>query len=139
MLTGRINFNVQWGDCDPARIVFYPRYFYWVDASSHHMLNGAGLHHDDLHERYKIRGLVLGKVAMEFKTPAFFGESIQIFSRISRIGGASFNIAHEIHRGDTLILTGEETRVWALDDPTKPSGIAAGPIPPEVRAALEGC
>jgi len=26
--------RVQWGDCDPAGIVFYPRYFEWFDAST---------------------------------------------------------------------------------------------------------
>jgi len=138
MLTGKMSVQVEWGDCDPARFVFYPRYFAWVDAASHHMLNNGSLRQDDLCERYNIRGLVLGKVEMDFKAPAHFGEIIEISSRISRIGGASFNISHEIHCGDTHILSGEETRVWAAENPSKPAGIAAAPIPEEVRAKLEG-
>ena len=138
MLNDKMSVQVEWGDCDPARIVFYPRYFAWVDAAAHHMLANGGLHQDDLCERYNMRGLVLGKVGMEFKTPAHFGEIIEITSSVSRIGGASFDITHEVYRGDTLILTGEETRIWALENPSKPAGIAAGPIPEEVRAKLEG-
>lgn len=138
MLTGKLKVHVEWGDCDPAQIVFYPRYFSWVDAAVHHMLDKADLHQSDLCERYNMRGLVLGKVAMEFKTPAHFGEIIEISSRVNRVGGGSFNIAHEIYREETLILTGEETRIWVVEDATKPAGIAAGSIPPEVRAVLEG-
>ena len=25
---------IEWGDADPARIVFYPRYFAWFDAGT---------------------------------------------------------------------------------------------------------
>ena len=27
-------FTVEFGDCDPAQIVFYPNYFRWMDAAS---------------------------------------------------------------------------------------------------------
>ena len=127
MLTGKYVVQVEWGDCDPARIVFYPRYFAWVDASAHHMLEGGGLHQDDLCKTYNMRGLVLAKVAMEFKAPAHFGETIEVTSRVSRVGGASFDISHEVRRGDTLILTGKETRVWALEDPSKTRRHGGGP------------
>ena len=32
MLINLRTVRVQWGDCDPAGIVFYPRYFEWFDA-----------------------------------------------------------------------------------------------------------
>ena len=35
MLTNTRVIRVQWGDCDPAGIVFYPRYFEWFDAVHH--------------------------------------------------------------------------------------------------------
>ena len=34
MLTNTRLIRVQWGDCDPAGIVFYPRYFEWFDAGT---------------------------------------------------------------------------------------------------------
>lgn len=138
MLTNQMHVQVEWGDCDPARIVFYPRYFAWVDAAGHHMLGGAGLHHDVLAQRYGVRGLVLGRVGMDFKTTAMFGDVLEIESTVARIGGASFEIAHTIRRDDTTILTGQETRIWAVEDPDSPVGIAARKIPEEVRAVLVG-
>src|SRR5688572_5132951 len=34
MVTNERLIRVQWGDCDPAGIVYYPRYFEWFDAST---------------------------------------------------------------------------------------------------------
>lgn len=138
MLSNKIQVRVEWGDCDPARIVFYPRYFAWVDASAHHMLEKGGLDHDHLIEKYGVRGLVLGRVGMDFKTTGLFGDTLDIESTVSRVGGGSFDISHTIHRANELILTGQETRIWAVEDPDSPVGISAEKIPGEVRTILEG-
>ena len=34
MLTNTRNHRIEWGDCDPAGIVFYPRYFAMFDTST---------------------------------------------------------------------------------------------------------
>ena len=36
-------FTVEFGDCDPAGIVFYPNYFRWMDASTLHFFRAAGI------------------------------------------------------------------------------------------------
>lgn len=136
MLEWSEKIQVEWGDCDPAKIVFYPRYFAWVDASGHHMLERVGLDHDVLWDKYKIRGLVLGKVAMSFSSPGFYGDILDIKTRVVKIGNSSFEFEHEIRRDDTLLLTGQELRIWAVDSPDHDSGITAKPIPDEVRQLL---
>ena len=35
--------GVQFGDCDPAGIVFFPNFSRWMDAASHHFFVGCGL------------------------------------------------------------------------------------------------
>ncbi len=137
MLTNQIRVRVEWGDCDPARIVFYPRYFSWVDASGHHMLEKAGLHHDVLAEKYGVRGLVLGHVEMDFRTTAVFGDTLDIESCISRVGNSSFGITHTVTRDRTIVLTGQETRIWAVEDHESAVGISAKKIPDEVRLLFE--
>jgi len=34
MIVARRERRVEWGDCDPARIVFNPRFFEWFDAQT---------------------------------------------------------------------------------------------------------
>ena len=42
--TTRMQRTVEWGDCDPAGIIFYPTYYRWMDAASWHLfaLDDAG-------------------------------------------------------------------------------------------------
>ena len=43
MLTNTQQILIAWGDCDPAGIVFYPRYFAWFDAATAALFAAAGL------------------------------------------------------------------------------------------------
>ena len=36
-------FTVEFGDCDPAGIVFYPNYLRWMDAASLHFFRAMGV------------------------------------------------------------------------------------------------
>lgn len=138
MLAFERSVRVWWGDCDPARIVFYPRYLCWVDESSHALLEAAGLHHDKLREDYNLRGLVLGEVSAKFIAPGFFGDTLIIASEVAELKRATFKVRHRIRRGEDLLLTVEELRIWAVEDAEHPAGISAQTIPEEVRARLSG-
>lgn len=35
--------HVQFGDCDPARIVWFPNFFRWIDAASRHFFAECGV------------------------------------------------------------------------------------------------
>ena len=50
MFSNRRKVHIEWGDCDAAGIVFYPRYFAMFDASTHHLFEAAGwrIAHDGL-------------------------------------------------------------------------------------------
>ena len=39
--TNTRRLRIEWGDCDPAGIIFYPRYFEIFDASTAHLLEAA--------------------------------------------------------------------------------------------------
>ena len=57
---------IQFGDCDEAGIVFYPRYYAWFDECTHALLAGVGLGHDVLRERYRLTGAPLVQAAARF-------------------------------------------------------------------------
>ena len=42
MLINRRTIRIEWGDCDPAGIVFYPQYFKWFDAAAAALVAAAG-------------------------------------------------------------------------------------------------
>src|SRR5262245_13444018 len=43
VVVNRREVRIEWGDCDPANIVFYPRYFAFFDASTAYLFEAVGL------------------------------------------------------------------------------------------------
>ena len=47
-LSSRHEITVEWGDCDPAGIVYYPSYFRWCDEATYRLFLKAGMRRDDI-------------------------------------------------------------------------------------------
>jgi 4-hydroxybenzoyl-CoA thioesterase len=131
----RRQLTIEWGHCDPAGIVFNPRFFEFFDASTWLLFEAVlGVKPEDLAATYAIMGIPLVDARAEFKKPAKFGDSIEIASRVSEFRRSSFDIEHRISVGGELAIEGGETRVWAARDKADPEKIRAVAIPPEVIA-----
>ncbi len=137
MFVNRRSVTIEWGDCDPAGIVFYPRYFAMFDASTA-ALFAAALGYDKfaLRRRFGIVGFPMVETSAKFLTPSRYGETVTIESSISRFGRSSFGVAHRLIRGEHTAIEAAETRVWAAVDPNNPDRIRGVPIPAEVIDAL---
>jgi len=132
-IIGRFACQVQWGDCDPAGIIFYPTYFRWMDAATWGFMDSVG--YDPRRMRNEHLSMPLVSADCQFLFPAAHGDRCEVRSRIARFGGASFVVAHEIVRDDgTTLAKGSETRVWGrfADGPGTP--LKGEKIPDEVKA-----
>jgi 4-hydroxybenzoyl-CoA thioesterase len=131
-----VKVEVRWGDCDPAGIAFYPRFFEWMDGVSHVLARELGISRDDM---LPPRSLSLPLVAAhaEFVAPARLEDALEVRAWITRVGRTSFGIRHEIRRigDDQLLARGREERVLVGRD----EGGAMRPreLTPEMRGALE--
>ena len=130
------HFRVEWGECDPATIVFYPRYFAWFDEATASLMRIAGQPVADLRKRYGIVGFPLVSAGADFKSPLAWGDEARVLTGIERIGTASLALRHLVMKGETTIAEGRETRVWARQGATEGT-LSSGPMPPEVVAALQ--
>lgn len=130
------HFRVEWGECDPATIVFYPRYFAWFDEATASLMRIAGLPIIELRRRFGIVGLPAVSVGADFKSPLTWGEEARVLTGIERIGRASIALRHRVAKGDTTIAEGREIRVWASQGATEGT-LATSPIPAEVVAGLK--
>ena len=106
-----LRVQLRWGECDPAGIIFYPTYFLWFDAAAWNMFAEVGYHAKRM--RAEHRAMPLVSAGCEFKHPVEQEDRCEVRSRISRWGGKSFVIAHDVVRADgILVAAGSETRVW---------------------------
>lgn len=129
----RRQLTIEWGHCDPAGIVFNPRFFEMFDASAWLLFEAAlGVKPDALARTYGIIGIALVDARANFLKPAKFGDTVEIASRVKEFRRSSFDIEHLLSVGGELAVEGGETRVWAVRDKTDLDKIAAAAIPAEV-------
>src|SRR3974390_422006 len=129
--------QIEWGDCDPAGIVFYPRYFAMFDASTTALFSRAlGMSKFEFLKAYDIAGYPMVDTRARFLSPPRFGDDVVIETSITEIKRSSFGVQHRLMKGDVLAVEGFETRVWVMRDPNDPEKIKATPIPQDVVARL---
>src|SRR5262245_48410073 len=129
--------RVQWGDCVPAGIVFYPRYFEWFDASTILLFEKAtGMTKIRMLEKYGGAGLALLEARAVFKIASHYGEDLQIETRVTEFRRSSFFVQHKVMKGSALALEGFETRLWTVRDPAHPTRLKSASLPAEVRVAF---
>jgi len=125
--------QVQWGDCDPAGIIFYPTYFRWMDAACWAFLASVG--YDAKRMRAEHFAMPLVSADCQFLHPAQQGDRCMVRSRVARFGGKSFVVSHEVQREDGMPLAkGSETRVWSRFEEGPGSRMRGQAIPEELKA-----
>ena len=129
--------RIEWGDCDPAGIVFFPRYFALFDHSTTLLIERAlGMRKAQFCEHYGFDGYPVVDTRARFLLPTRFGDDVEIATSVTAIRRSSFDLTHRLTLDGALAAEGSETRVWSVRDQTRPGGYRAEPVPPEVIAKL---
>jgi 4-hydroxybenzoyl-CoA thioesterase len=71
MFVNKRDVQIQWGDCDPANIVYYPRYFAMFDDSTSIMFEAAGFSKQDIIHKYGLVGIPMVDTRAKFHIPSF--------------------------------------------------------------------
>jgi len=138
MYVNRREVTIEWGDCDPAGIVFFPNYLKYFDAATNTLLLAAlGLNKYEMIQKFGIVGIPLVDVGARFFIPSVFGEVVTVESTVAEIRRSSFRMQHRLLKGEAVAVEGFETRVWTGRDPDDPQRLKSRPIPEEVRARLQ--
>ena len=130
--------TVQFGDCDPAGIVFFPNFSRWMDAASLSFFMQCGL--PPWRELVKSRGIV-GTPLLEINTKFFktvtYGETITITTHVEEWRDKVFIQVHRVTRarvdGEDLICEGREVRAFTRRDTDNPDRLRAMPVPDDIR------
>lgn len=129
--------RIEWGHCDPARIVYNPNYYDWMEGGLLALLSAAGFDLATMIAKdADFRGTPLVRGDASFMAPARAGDLIVHHVEVSRWGTKSFDLKHQFTLGDITLLEGSQTRVWARANPDIPSSLAAVPVPDAVKEAL---
>jgi 4-hydroxybenzoyl-CoA thioesterase len=134
VLSNRKEIHVEWGDCDPAGIVYFPRFFEYFDACTNALFEAAGFRKAEMLNHYGLVGIPLVEASAQFYAPASFGDIVVVESRIVEWGKSSFRVEHKLYKGNVLNAEGREKRVWTVRDASSEKGMRGKAIPEEVMA-----
>jgi 4-hydroxybenzoyl-CoA thioesterase len=137
MFSNTRNTRIEWGDCDPAGIIFYARYFEIFDTSTTVLIERAlGMKKIEYLKTFDFLGHPLVETRAKFRLPTRFGDEIAVETALTACGRSSFKIEHRLSKSGVLAVEGFETRVWVIRDPGDPKRMKSQAIPPEVVARL---
>ena len=139
--TTHFEVDVQFGDCDPAGIVFFPNFSRWMDAASLAFFMQCGVQPWRVLE--KTRGIVgtpLLEIHTKFVQSATFGETLTVTTSVEEWRAKVFIQLHRITRarvdgGVDLICEGRETRTFVRRDDT--GRLRSMPVPEDIRSLCE--
>ena len=109
--------TIEWGHCDPAGIVFNPRFFEFFDWSTARLVHEAlELGTGSLNAAYGVAGIPLVDTRANFLRPSRYGEEVEIVSEVTHVGRSSFEIDHRLFNRRELAVEAHEKRVWTVRD-----------------------
>lgn len=121
---------VMFQHCDPAGIMFYPRYFEMLNAVTETWFaERLGVSFADL-VGPRGAGVPTARIEAEFLRPSRLGEVLRFGVRATRLGRSSADLAFEAHGPEGLRLRARSVLVHV-----DAAGRAA-PWPDDLRAAL---
>jgi len=102
------NFRIRYSEVDSQKIVYNSHYLTFLDVSIFELFDAIGFNQEKYiketnNEFHTVRAVV------EYKAPATLGDTIEVLTRIKKIGNSSITFQQEIylHESYKLLATGE--------------------------------
>ena len=91
----QLDVRIVWGDCDEQGIVFYPKYFYWMDSAFQALLRDAGQSLRAMREGYGIVGIPIVEANARFLASSTHEEILSIEAEIRHWGETSLRAEYK--------------------------------------------
>ncbi len=122
---------IEFNHCDPAGIVFYPRYFEMTNSVTENFFaDRVGRSYAQMTMRDG-NGVPTVKIDANFRAPSRLGDRLEFTLQVLRVGRSSVTLEIAARLGEELRMEAELTLVWV-----SPEG-GATPWPADMRARLE--
>lgn len=121
---------VEFNHCDPAGIVFYPRYFEMTNSVVENFFAdrlGYSYARITMQDR---NGVPTVKIDASFRRPSRLGERLEFTLSVAHVGRSSVRFGLTARGGGEVRMTADLTLVW-----TTPEGVSA-PWPETIRERL---
>ena len=136
--TNSRKIRIEWSHCDPAGIVFYPRYFEIFDNSTAALFERAlGMTMHEMFRTFHSAGYPMARTRARFIRPTRYGDDVIVDSTVE-FSRASFSIEHRLSHDNLTCVQCSETRVWVVPDPEQPGKVKSHPVPEAILEKFRG-
>ncbi len=136
MIQNKIEKQIMWGDLDSLGIVYYPRYYEWIDGCSHLFFEKI---FPDWVELCKKQQVMFGlrKTSCEYFSPGRYHQRVMIITQIENIEKKIVTIKHIIadKSNNGIMVRGIEKRVCMTVK--EPENLKAVDIPDNIYKILK--
>ena len=126
---------LQWSECDPAGIIFFPHYAIWMAEGLNMALLSVGYSPTADLPDGGMRGLPSVGYTSRFLSAPRLHELVTHEIEVTEIGGKSIGFAHRFLCAGNVVAEAEEKRVVTISGAD--GSLKSAEIPAELRAALE--
>jgi 4-hydroxybenzoyl-CoA thioesterase len=122
---------VRFQHCDPAGIVFYPRYVEMINATVEDWFAYSGIDFAQIHVEEKV-AIPAVSISVNFRAASRLGEMLTFTLRVLRIGTTSVGLSIDATHDDELRFESQLTLVFISQEDYRPK-----PWPENLRSMLE--
>ncbi len=128
--------TVRFGDCDPAGIAYFPRFFEWFHEAMEAWFGEAlGAPY---HEVLRRHGFPAVHTECDYRAPCRFGDAVVIELRLGALGRSSLRLDYRVLGADGGVRAVAHTRVVMIGtDPSQADHLKSVVIPDALRARME--
>ena len=122
--------QIEFNHCDPAGIVFYPRYFEMTNSVVENFFaDEVGMSFAQMHNAGMRNGVPTVHLEADFMAPSRLGDKVAFTLIVRKLGGSSVAVEITGRMGEEMRLRARLTLVWI-------DAMKAAPWPDAMRAAL---
>lgn len=125
--------RVRWMECDAQGIVFNGAYMGYLEIAQAEYFRNLGFSIYKIAQRGYFDSAMV-KATLEFKAPARIDDSLELHTRVSRIGNTSVTLDVEIYPQDSEKFL---STLQAIYVGFYPQSMETRPVPDEIRALVD--
>lgn len=121
------NYEISFGDCDPAGIVFYPNIFAWLDRTFHSFLRARAQGHAAICKSLDLKGVGVTSAHCGFRAPVKEGDKLIVSIDTIEWNDRGFDVSYLGRIETRTVFEGLEKRaLFKLVEGRMRSGDPAG-------------
>src|SRR5262245_27538824 len=106
--------RVRYAETDQMGVVYHAHYLVYMEEGRTRLMEARGFPYHELERQGW--ALVVRRAELRFRSPAHYGDELQIRTRIERVGGASILFSYQVERpADGELLATGSTELACLE------------------------